>query len=366
MPDHGWMDGQQRPGPEVRRWVLAPRFSRRRVVARIAAAVGAWAPVQAVLTWLTAASVTTPFGVTLGIDGLPEGWPAVPAATGLGGATVISAVAGLAVVGWAAQGHRTDVVVADARGVRVERQGSGGTRTVAVLDWDVHGDRLAAGSLTPNFVATRVSPAGTPEQHRQIAEHLVARFADHLAARLAARRADAAPAMSGWTAWYDDRGPTLEENRRDRRDRAWLSGAGAVVTGAHTAAFHAATSSDPRWWFLVAGCGWATAALTFRCGDNLRRPPRWIARPGKVVLEIRGPGRGFAFEARSLEHTALDYEEGGTGSRLVAVRGEDGTGGRRDILVRHNDDAPSAVGAWLARHAEIPLHRRHEFVPKPS
>jgi hypothetical protein len=341
---------------EVQRWVLEPRSSRRQGFAWGAAAVAAWAPVEAFLAWLTAASVTTPFGVTLGLDGLPEGWWAVPAATGLGAVTVFSTLSGVAIVNWVAASGRTDVIVADDRGVRTERQGSGGTRTVVDLDWDwLHGNEFADGAIGESFVGARLSGAGTPQQHRQIAEHLTD--------RLAARPADAAPTMRGWTAWYDDRGATLEENRRDRRNRAWLYGVGAVVAGAHTVACYAVAPSDPRWWFLVVGCGWATGALMLRCGDNLFRPPRWIARPGMVGLENGWPGREFAFEAQSLRYTALDYEEGGYASHLVAV---DGTGESLDIVLRHNDYSPHLVGAWLARHAEIPLHQRHQFVPKPS
>jgi hypothetical protein len=175
----------------------------------------------------------------------------VPAATGLGAAAVVWALTGVGVARWVAAGGRTDVVVMDERGVRTERQGTGGTRRVVDLGWDrLHGHEFAA------------------------------------------------PTLRGWTAWYDDRGPTLEENRRDRRGRAWLCGGAAVVTGAQTAAFYAATSSDPRWWFVVLGCGWATAALTFCCGDNLLRRPRWIPG-GRLAGAARGDPAAPAARVRA-------------------------------------------------------------------
>jgi hypothetical protein len=93
--------------------------------------------------------------------------------------------------------------------------------------------------------------------------------------------------------------------------------------------------------------------------------PRWIARPGVVVLERRGPGRGFAFEARSFTKVTLDYEDSGYGYRLDAVPATHGTGWPRTVLELYEDRSPFAAGDWLARHAEIPVHARTQFVAKP-
>jgi hypothetical protein len=328
----------------------------------VAAAV--WAPVEGVLLWLTTASVTTPFGVTPVIDAFPDGWPAVPAATVLGAVTVASTRFGVAVVRRAAAGGRSDVVVADSRGVRTERLSGKGSRVVAEHPWErVRSAELDSASLRVRLesggVWTGISPAGTAEQHREIAAYLIERLAE--------RPADTPPQVKGWTAWYDDRGPTLQENRRDRRIRAWQSAGAAAVAGANTAAVVAATPSYPLWWFVVFVGGLTTAFLVAFSADQAVRPPRWIARPGNVVMERQGPGQGFTVEALSLVHTTITYEDGHRDETHLDARVDvAGDGGRFLIMSGSGlDSRPYELGTWLARHADIPLHSRHKRVEAP-
>jgi hypothetical protein len=333
---------------EQRRWELRPAMGRvaRAVYATIAAAV--WLPVEALLLRWTVAQVATPFDVGPWVDGFSSDWSAVPVATGFVLVTIAWTAGGYGVAAAIFRARRGDVVAAGPAGIRVERVTRDGHRVVADLAWrDIHEARVPFGSLTVEVVgtggATRLSPAGSPDQHRQIE-----RFVNEHVAALP----DRPPVLAGMTAYLDDRGATLVENRAHRRYGAVAGGAAAVLFGVNAAAFAADGVWPAAVMLVIPAVGLVVATATLLCWT-----PRWIARPGAVVLERR-LGAGFAFQARRLELVRLEGEQ--VTHQLVAVA-DAGRRRRRTILWAATEPGPlESAGRWLARHAEVPFETRAE------
>jgi hypothetical protein len=333
---------------EERRWELGPDLGvvGRAVYTTIAAVV--WAPVEALLLRWTAAAVATPFGVWPEHDGLSHDWTAVPLATGFGLATLAWTVAGGYAAAAISRAARGDVVVVGPAGIRTERGTGDGHRVVTDLAWgDVREARLRPGTQNVEVLgaagATRLSAAGSLDQHLEIQRYVN----EHVATL-----PDRPPIVAGTTAYLDDRGATLLESRAFRRNSAVVTGAGAVLCGVNAAAF----AADGVW--PVAGAVAAAAVgLVTSTAMFLRWTPRWIARPGAVVLERR-LGAGSAFEARRLELVRL---EGERVTHLLYGVADGGRRRRRTILWAAEDPTEvEKAGRWLARHAEIPFETRVE------
>jgi len=274
----------------------------------------------------------------------------VPLATGFGLATIGWTTVGGSVAVAALQARRGDVVVAGSRGIRTERLTRDGHRVVAEVAWhDVRDARLRPGGATVALNAgggvTVLSRAGDPAQHREIQQ-----FVNDRVAALP----DRPPIVVGWTAYLDDRGATLVERRAFRKNGAMITAPGAVLGGVNAAAFAAAGV-----WPAAVLLGAATAGLAAATAVYLRWTPRWIARPGAVVLERR-PGAGFAFEANRLELVRFEGKQ--VTHRLVAVSSSGGRRRRTMLWEQAHADAGELedVGRWLARHAEIPYETRVE------
>jgi hypothetical protein len=276
------------------------------MASRVRLAAGAvagvvWAPVEAALAWLTAAAAAEPFtasGLPTPLDltpmvfSFPDDWTAVPAVTALGGLTVAWTVAGVRIARWATRDH----------------------------------------------------PPGPPSGE-----------AWHPSPEPGDGRPPELPELPGWTAYLDDRGATLLADHRSRRRTAAGLGGGAVVGMANAAALATDAVDSPTLWGFAGLLAFASAAFGAGAVDLAARTPRWVAGPGVVILERRGPGGGVAFAARSLQ---VDEERGDHGTRFV-LYALPARGYRVMTVAAGRDAAPLvAAGAWLAGHAEIPFHDR--------
>jgi hypothetical protein len=322
------------------------------VYATIAAAV--WTPMEVQLLRWTLAQVATPFDVGPWVDGFSGTWAAVPMGTMFGLLTIGWTAAGFGVAAAILRAPRGDVVVVGPAGIRTERLTRDGHRVVVDLAWrDVARAWLRQGGHTVEVLGTagvtHLSPAGSRDQHLEIE-----RFVNE---RLAALP-DGPPAVAGRTAYLDDRGATLVENRGPRRVGAVTTGAAAVLVGVNAAAFAAGGV-----WPVSVVLGAATVGLLVPTARLLLWTPRWIARPGAVALERR-LGAGFAFQGRRLELVRIEGEQ--VGHRLDAVA-ESGRRRRRTILWAGAEPGPlESVGRWLARHAEIPFETPDERPTRPE
>jgi hypothetical protein len=284
---------------EERRWELRPVI---RWPARVGAVLlaGVWLPVEAGLLWFTGfLAAGVPYDAAPGDQDAALRWLGIPFGTAAGVYAALWTAFGWLLLDRLVRSRRRAVVVVDGRGVL-----------------------------------------------RHIDERL-------------AELPERPPVVPGHTAYVDDHGATLIESRRTRlRDACWTGGL-AVVCGVNGAALalvaEAPGAGFARW--LGAGAGAVGLWLAAVTAASVRWTPRWIARPGAVVLERR-PGGGFAFEARSLELVRHE-SEGRVVHRLLAVADADGgeRSRRKTILVGGDRDegAFRDAGTWLARHAEIPL-----------
>jgi hypothetical protein len=347
MPDHEVV--------EERRWELRPVS---RWPARVGAALlaGVWLPVEAGLLWFTGfLAGGVPYDAAPGDQDAALRWLGIPFGTAAGVYAALWTAFGWLLLDRLVRGGRSVVVVVDGRGVRTERATRGGRRVGLDLAW---GDVRAAGwrpgddavELHGTHGTTLLRPAGDADQHLRILRHIDERLAE---------LPERPPVVPGHNASVDDHGATLIESRRTRLRNACWTGGLAVVCGVNGAALalvaEAPGAGFARW--LGAGAGAVGLWLAAVTAASVRRTPRWIARPGAVVLERR-PGGGLAFEARSLELVRHEGE-GRVVHRLLAVADADGgeRSRRKTILVGGDRDegAFRDAGAWLARHAEIPL-----------
>lgn len=186
-------------------------------------------------------------------------------------------------------GDRGRVVTADRHGIRSERVTRRGRRRTAEVSWDDIRDVLVStvhlqvdggrGPITSGFGSHE--PA-----YRAIADHVEERITPPEGRRRL-------PIVDGWTAWLDDRGPTLSTRRESRRKVARWAGALAGVLWVDTAA---AATDLGELWGLAAVLGAAAAGLTAtavslargRGGDPVPRPARV---PGEERPWLR-PGEG--------------------------------------------------------------------------
>jgi hypothetical protein len=346
---------------EERRWELRPSYGRRTSAWLGVVSAVVWAPVEGVLLWATASSAIAAAGVGPAVDGFADGSLGVFVTSGFGLLAAGWTASGWGVGAWLVRSSRRVDVVVDERGVRVERTTRDGPRVLSEVPWrELHHVRLRAGNVL-QLHGTRgvrdLAPVDDPDRHIQIMWHL-----DELLAAMPGRL----PIVPGHEAYLDDRGATLLASRRDRRVGAgWTAGL-AVLFGVNAAA----TAMDQPaggLWALAAALAAATAGLTGATVVLLRWTPRWIARPGAVVLERR-LGAGFAFEARSLELVRYECEDGTVYHRLLAVAGAAAADSspRRPVLYAGAEPGVLPdVGAWLAGHAEIPFRSRTVRIEPP-
>jgi hypothetical protein len=353
MSEHGVM--------EERRWQLRPPYGRRTSLSLGVIWAVVWGPLEGVLLWVTATTAATTASAGPTVEGFANGSLGVFIASGFGLLAAGWTAAGWGVGAWLVRSGWHVEVVADERGVRVERTTRHGRRVLSEVPWrELHHVRLRAGNVL-ELHGTRgvrdLTPVDDPDQHIQIMWHLDERLAA-MPGRL--------PIVPGHEAYLDDRGATLLASRRNRRIAARWSAGFAVLFGVNATAT-AMDHSVGGHWALAAAVGAAAAGLTGATVVLLRWTPRWIARPGAVVLERR-LGAGFAFEARSLELVRYECQDGSVFHRLLAVAGADGAEGspRRTVLYAGLEpEALPDVGGWLATHAEIPFRRRTERIVPP-
>jgi hypothetical protein len=182
--------------------------------------------------------------------------------------------------------------------------------------------------------------------YRAIAEHIEERIAPPEGRRRL-------PILDGWTAWLDDRGPTLSTRRESRRKVARWTGGIAGVLWVDAAA--AATDVGDLWG-LAAVLGAAAAGLTATAVRHARTTPRWTAVPGAVVRSDK-PGGKITFRASSLELVAVESEESGTTSFVLFAVGA----AERVPLVSAAPDLLAEAGRWLADAAEVPFRDLRAF-----
>jgi hypothetical protein len=341
---------------EERRWELRPPFGRRVYVMLGVLCGVVWVPVAGVLLWCTAAAAATPFGVGPAVGVFADGPLAVPLASGFGVLAAGWAAAGRGLARWLVRSSASVEVVVDARGVRVERAGRGGRQVLSEVPWhELHHVRLRPGNVL-ELHGTRgvreLAPVDDPERHIEIERHLDERLA---------ALPDRPPIVHGHQAYLDDRGATLLQSRRNRRVAARWTAGFAVLCGVDAVAVALEPAAGAGLWTFAAALGAAATGLTGATVAFLRWTPRWIARPGAVVLERR-LGGGFAFEARTLELVRREDVDGNVvDHQLVAVADADGADGSPRKTVLWHGIEPGVlpeVGAWLARHAEIPFRSR--------
>jgi hypothetical protein len=314
------------PTGDTRVWVLEPAGGRGERVLVGGLLVLLWAPVGLVLGW--AADV-------------PDAWTDLPLLSLLGALLAGWSYVGILGLRTVVTGDRGRVVTADRHGIRSERVTRRGRRRTVEVSWDdirdvqvrpvrlgVDGGRgpitLSFGSHEPAYwaIAEHIEQRVTPPEGRP---------------RL--------PIVDGWTAWLDDRGPTLSTRRESRRKVAWWTGGLAGVLWVDTAA--AATDVGDLWG-LVAVLGVAATGLTAMAVRFARATPRWTAVPGAVVRLDR-PGGKVTFRASTLELVTVD-NGGAPGVALLAV-----DGAKRAHVVYAAVDRLVEVGRWLADAAEIPF-----------
>jgi hypothetical protein len=240
--------------------------------------------------------------------------------------------------------RRGRVVTADRHGIHSERVTRRGRRPAASVAWSDIGS-VDAG---PNHLRIEGSAGETvlsrdaSGPHQAIAEHITTRIAPP-------EGRPRLPVVRGFTAYLDDRGPTIISRRENRRRGAWWCGGIAAVLWADTAA--AATDLDGLW-ALVGILGTAAAALTAAAVRFARTTPRWTAVPGAVV-RIDKPGGEARFRATTLELAERTVEDSGVVStELFAVDGHS-----RVSMVYGPADGTSVAetARWLAGAAGIPF-----------
>lgn len=313
---------------DTRVWVLEPAGDRGERMLLGGLLVLFWGPVGLVLGW--AADV-------------PDAWTDLPLLSLLGALLAGWSFVGFLGVREVVTGDRGRVVTADRHGIRSERVTRRGRRRTAEVSWDDVRDVLVStvhlevdggrGPITLGF--------GSHEPvYRAIADHIEERIAPPEGRRRL-------PVIDGWTAWLDDRGPTLSTRRESRRKVARWTGALAAVLWVDTAA---AATDLGELWGLAAVLGAAAAGLTATAVRFARATPRWTAVPGAVVRSD-GSGGKVTFWASALELVAVkDEDTGATTIVLFAVGGAE-----RVHLVYAAPDLLAEVGRWLADAAEIPF-----------
>ena len=316
-------------------------------------AVGVWLGVEGGLAVPTILAATNPFDFGWQVNGWPTSWRAMPLTTLFGLPLVGWTAIGVGVVVEALRNPSGNVVVAGAVGVRVERRTRRGRRVLADLAWSEirHLEMMPFAVVLVTDSGRRVEvPVASRAERGEIADIV----REHLGSEPPGGQS---PFVPEWTAYLDDRGPTLIKDRSKRRTGAWVTGGLAALGWVNSAVLATGLDEGSGWWWLTGVTGAATLALTYATYRLARFTPRWTATPGAVV-RIDNRGAEVTFTARSLEHRFLVQEDGGDFHALDAVSTKDGGDGavRRQILLAGRDPRPVVeAGRWLASAAEIPF-----------
>jgi hypothetical protein len=287
---------------------------------------------------------------------LPQDTDAVHVTSLLAALTVSWTAVGVRLARRAAASGRPEAVVLHHRGIRAERLSRKGSRVVAEIPWEEVGDaEFRPGPHDLVVTGTRgrtvVATGGADGELRAIEEQVRRRVAP-----VPERRRP--PVVPGWVAYPDDRGATLRQVRGAPFGLAAATAGASVLAGVNAVALAVDPPPMPAVWWGVTLLALGSAGLACAAYGYAVHRPRWVARPGAVVLEVRGPGRGVTFEARSLELVGYTTEDGTRRQRLDALA-DPVAGprtGRRAVLTGEVPDATQeAAGAWLARHADIPF-----------